>query len=725
MGTAACLSRTLGLLTVVGLFLATPVLAVSDSSVSVPDAKQVEKLARGLHEKGAAAAYAQLSAFASRGNSGELGQRAALALGYYDYVKGRYAPARRWLDQAQGDPILREYALYWGALVLRAQRYNEKALAQLKSFRSNYPRSVMSEPALETYVETALALSQSELALDALAKDENTNTKPSLLMLRAQAQEQAGDREAAAADFLAVYYRYPLSPQARDAGRKILWLGRVMREKFPAVPLDQQAARAAALFDAHQWHEARQDYLKLLPALTNTDRERAELRIAECRAATGAGASALAAVTLNDPTLDAERLYQLAQIYRNEKKESPMLEAVDQAGARAPHSLPAEQALFLGGNYYWVQLDLDRAAQYYRRLVDGSPNGQDAPVAHWRIAWQAYRERRAEAASLLEDHLRRFSNSPYIGDVLYWLGRIAERDGNAPLARAYFGKLWDRYPQTYFGGRAAERLKALGPGPRATAEVLDFVPPPPPARSVDEDTPPAAEARVERARALHSVGFDATEELEYRAAYAETNVPGLLLDAAQAAAEAHHYSVAFVTVRQIVPQLESHPIHDVPRDVWRAAYPLPYQPELERLAPQAGVDPMQVAGLVRQESGFERDAVSRAGAIGLMQLLPKTAKKLARRLKLRYARDRLFDPDYNLRLGTVYFADLRNRLGSTEGALAAYNAGDDRVVGWQAGRNFEEPAEFVESIPFTETRDYVQIVMRNSAIYQALYGGSQ
>jgi soluble lytic murein transglycosylase len=574
-------------------------------------------------------------------------------------------------------------------------------------------------------VETALALGQSEVALDALGHDENTNSKPSLLMLRAQAQEQAGDREAAAADYLAVYYRYPLSPQARDAVRKILWLQRVMREKFPAVPLEQQTARAAALYDAHQLHEARQEYLKLLPALANTDRERAELRIAECRAETGAGAPALALLKLNDPALDAERLYELAQIYRNEKKESPMLEAIDQAVARAPHSAPAEQALFLGGNYYWVQLDLDRAAQFYRRLVDASPNDQNAPVAHWRIVWQAYRERRPEAASLLQEHLRRYSNSPYIGDALYWLGRTAERDGDAALARAYFGKLWERYPQTYFGGRAADRLKVLGPGPRATAEVLDFVPPPPPARSVDEDTPPAAEARVERAQALHSLGFDSTEELEYRAAYAETNAPGLLLDAARAAAEAHRYSVAFVTIRQIVPQLESHPIPDVPKDVWRAAYPLPYQTDFERLAPQAGLDPMQVAGLVRQESGFERDAVSRAGAIGLMQLLPKTAKKLARRLKLRYARNQLFDPDYNLRLGTVYFADLRNYLGSTEAALAAYNAGDDRVAGWKAGRNFEEPAEFVESIPFTETREYVQIVMRNGAIYRALYGGSQ
>jgi soluble lytic murein transglycosylase len=95
---------------------------------------------------------------------------------------------------------------------------------------------------------------------------------------------------------------------------------------------------------------------------------------------------------------------------------------------------------------------------------------------------------------------------------------------------------------------------------------------------------------------------------------------------------------------------------------------------------------------------------------------------VAREQRLRYSRVRLDDPDYNVRLGTAYFASLEKQFGSVEAALAAYNAGADRVTEWTTGQMYREPAEFVESIPFTQTRLYVQIITRNASIYRRLYG---
>ena len=91
---------------------------------------------------------------------------------------------------------------------------------------------------------------------------------------------------------------------------------------------------------------------------------------------------------------------------------------------------------------------------------------------------------------------------------------------------------------------------------------------------------------------------------------------------------------------------------------------------------------------------------------------------------MRYARARLTDPGYNLQLGSRYLANLIQAFGTPEAALAAYNAGEDRVVQWTTGQNYLETAEFVESIPFTETREYVQIVIRNSDVYRQVYGPS-
>jgi soluble lytic murein transglycosylase len=131
-----------------------------------------------------------------------------------------------------------------------------------------------------------------------------------------------------------------------------------------------------------------------------------------------------------------------------------------------------------------------------------------------------------------------------------------------------------------------------------------------------------------------------------------------------------------------------------------------------------------VASLIRQESEFNPVAVSRANAVGLMQLLPKTGKVVARQQQLkRYTASQLFTPTVNLQLGTRYFRGMVDRFGgSFEHALAAYNAGSDRVEDWMGQGKYRDAAEFVESIPFTETREYVQAIMRNAAVYKQLYG---
>src|ERR1700736_3549413 len=131
---------------------------------------------------------------------------------------------------------------------------------------------------------------------------------------------------------------------------------------------------------------------------------------------------------------------------------------------------------------------------------------------------------------------------------------------------------------------------------------------------------------------------------------------------------------------------------------------------------------MIAAGLIRQESTFQADAVSHANAIGLMQVLPKTGKLLAKQLKVRYTKDKLFEPDYNIELGMLYIASLVRQTGAPEYAAAAYNAGEDRIAAWKAERNYDEIPELVESIPFTQTREYVQIVLRNAAVYRMIYG---
>ena len=695
--------------------------------------KQLALLSRALRDQSNATTYAALAAFATRNAKNETGARAALALGFYDLSREKPDLALGWLRKAVGDKLLREYVLFWQAQASSALGQKEAALEQFQSIERDFPDSAITEQTVTAVAQTALALGKGHDALAALDIYPVTPSKPALLLLRAQAKQKIaaakGEKPlAAASDYLDLYYRFPLNDEAKIAGQEIPALQSSLGESFPGVPMQTQVARAEAFYIAKRWREASTEYAALLPKLSAADHQHADLRIVQCEVELGGRLEQLAEIALAEGDLDAERFYALEQAHRTQKLETELLADVEQLAKRYPQSSWNADALFGAGNFYWVNLDRDRAAEFYRRSLNVSPDGKNAPVAEWRLAWIAYMQRKPEAADMLEAYVRRYPMGSYVQDALYWLGRSYERAGNLQHARNFYLAAANRFPLTYFGEKAAERLRpepdGIGASPVIPAELSVVIPPAPPVPPLDAPAEQATEERLARARALSDIAFDSSAELEYRAEYAATHSPKYLIDAAGAAIAAGHYGAGMSEVRQAIPQLEARRIADIPNGAWRAAFPLPYELNLRSEASRNRVDPMLVAGLIRQESAFESKAMSRVGAMGLMQVMPQTALKLSRELRVRYARARLTDPGYNLELGSRYLANLIRDFGTPEAALAAYNAGEDHVMEWTTGQNYLETAEFVESIPFTETREYVQIVIRNAEVYRLVYGAA-
>lgn len=686
-------------------------------------ATHLESLSRVLRDKDSKWAYGKLGEIARRKPSGVLEKRAALALGFYDYQRGEFEQAAQWLALAQGDPLLGDYELYWRGLTDLALNQDSDALRELEQLRTQFPDSVMTDQALQSLGAAALAAHQPSDGVAALAAYAGTENSPQLLLLRGELHEQAGQPLDAAADYKAVYTRFPLSDQARDAEGKLTSLSATLGALFQPIPVEARLARAAKLFEAQDWSDAHDEYNMLLPLLSGVDQERAQVRVLECGVEMGGDPSGLAALKIADPDVDAERDYTLADYYRGAANEAQVIAAVEAAASRAPTSYWTARALFLAGNFYWVNLQRDQASSYYARLAAQFSASPNADSALWRVAWTAVLKRDPDAAATLEEHLKRFPGSQYTPDTLYWLGRLAEEAKERARARTFYTKLEARFSQTYFANCAAARLRVLGRGPKEQEadDLLALIPPIPAAISMDDPTSPAADKARARAAALRSIAFDTSAVMELRAAYASTHQPKLLLEAAQEAVRAGHVGTAIVLTRQLYPQLESRPFALVPRAVWLAAYALPYESSIFHWAARKRLDPMLVAGLIHQESAFDPQAVSSADAYGLMQLIAPTAQRLARQQGLRFSTTRLTEPDYNVRLGTAYLANLREQFGNLEEVLAAYNAGEDRVTQWTAGQHYREPAEFVDSIPFSQTRDYVEIVERNAAIYRRLY----
>jgi len=699
-------------------------LAAADTPEDEAAQKELAELARAMRNA-VPGSYEKLSAYAVKNTTNVWGARAALALGYQDFSKNRHAQALGWLLKAQNDTLLREYALYWTAQVQRNLGRNAEAYKVLQTLQRDYPTTAMREELLTAIAPTAVLLGHADEAIDALNAYSATASKPGLLLERGRAYQSAHQLARAAKDYQLIFYKSPLADEAKPAGVALTQLTHALGKEYPYPGVEMQEQRAQAFYAARKWKEARAEYEKLLTMLkdpANPTRQRAQLRLAECRVQQKGSPALIASLNTPDLEVDAERLYALSQAYRTAKKEAEMFTALNTIAQKYPVSKWNEEGLMAAGNYHWVELNRTTAVIDYQRVLDTFSGGKYAFNCEWRIAWVAYLNRQPDADDRLTNFLLKYPVSANAVDALYWLGRNAERANNPARARSYYSKAVERFPETYFGNASAARLAKLGPGEENPPEALDKIPPPPDLRPFDEPIPVAAADRWARAQALRSIAFDSSAEQELKNAYFATSSPRFLLEAAQAAFDQGHYGAGMAYGRIIVPSFDSRKFGDVPVAVWKSLYPLPYEAALRREAAKNDFDPMFAAGLIRQESTFQADAVSPKFAVGLMQVLPKTGKLLAKQMKIRYTKDKLFEPDFNIAVGMVYIANLVRQTGAPEYAAAAYNAGEDRIAAWKGERNYEEIPELVESIPFSETRDYVQIVLRNTAVYRMIYG---
>ena len=201
--------------------------------------------------------------------------------------------------------------------------------------------------------------------------------------------------------------------------------------------------------------------------------------------------------------------------------------------------------------------------------------------------------------------------------------------------------------------------------------------------------------------------------------------PDLLLTLSRFEKEQGNVTAALFDAAKLVPNYTEYEFSDLPAEIWRLLYPNAYWNLVQRQARVNHLDPYLVMGLIRQESAFNPKATSISNARSLMQMLPQTAAYGRSRRRQRLSGRRLYDPAYNVRVSCRYLRRMIKAFnGNLEESLAAYNAGDSRVREWLRARNFNDPSEFLESVPFRETRYYVEALLRDAAIYRQIMTGA-
>jgi len=227
--------------------------------------------------------------------------------------------------------------------------------------------------------------------------------------------------------------------------------------------------------------------------------------------------------------------------------------------------------------------------------------------------------------------------------------------------------------------------------------------------------------RVEELLALHFMG-EAREEIMHLAKRVGEGLPEQMF-LARLYLTVGLTSQAIRALNVVLSALSPGERLDLPEEFWKLLFPPFYWEDIQDGARLAQLDPLLVMGVIRQESAFNARAISRSDARGLMQLLPSTGQEIFQRLGLgAFREDVLFDPRMNVRLGTQYLARLvRAHQGNLILTLTAYNAGPTRVKRWLQEMRFADWDEFIENLPFEETRGYVKNVLRNYGVYRKLY----
>ena len=619
-----------------------------------------------------------------------------------------------------------DYAVWLRGRALQESGDHASAMRAFEELVTGYVDSIHATDAKLKWAGSAIRAGQAS-RVSAILSDLNAARHPDAALLMAEAYETSGSSAAAIQSYRQAYFYGAGTDAATKAEAKLVSL---------AQPLTPQSADEAL---------RRADLLAGTKDLAAADKAFAELTMAYPTAITPAvRLRHLSVLSRIRKAIEAQSVFNSIPAPAAEKEEAYYHLTMAHARARQwPQARSAAEEMrskFPTGRFTpkaWV--DAGMAARdarnkgeeqgFLRTAVVGFPNAVEVAGAQFELAWMEHESKNySSSARMLIEHLARYAqrDTTNRGKAGYWAARDSERAGNTADACSLYDAVNYRYSANWYGYLAQKRLAAMScpvsqPAAdsmvaRASAALKTI--------TVAPETSTASElVRAEKSEELSLVGlFDwAIDELEEAKRTAQDS-PKINLALAQ------HYRLKGDNVNALLALAKSYPDYsqmfpeEMGQEEWDIFYPLTNWDQIKAWAKQRNLDHYQVAGLIRQESVFNPRAKSHANAYGLMQLLIPTARATARKYgsSATITADSLFQPAVNIELGTAYMRDQFDKFGRIEYVAVAYNAGPGRVSPWRASLPVEID-EFVEAIPFRETKGYVQGVIRNSAQYRRLY----
>lgn len=643
--------------------------------------------------------------------------------------------------QLLNTPVFREktnladYALWLRGRALQAAGNHAEAIKVFAQLVEEQPTSLRAREARLLWANSAMQSGQTAQVPTILA-DLNDKNQADALLLTAKSFETAGSQADALKFYRKVYFYGAGAPEAKEAEAKLTALGQ------PLTPQNAEeiSVRAGKLYAAKSYAEAGAAYNSLIsnfPAAAT-----AEIQLKKLIAFSNLKNMTESQTAFNAIPVSAKEkedaYYNLALGFAKNRLWPNARTTVEEMRQKFPAGKLTPKAWVDAGMAARDAKNKTEENYFLQTALAAYPNAINVAGAQFELAWMQHEAKNYQISSqMLLEHLARYvdKDSTNRGKAGYWAARDAELAGKTADACALYDATIYRYGANWYGYLALQRLTSLrGRGqcqsapnfaagslvPKAVANLKTV--------TVAAETSGQKEAeRLEKSEDLSIVGlFDWSIDELREAQKTAANSPKINL------ALARHYRLKSDQVNALLSLAKSYPDYAqmFPEEMgpaeWDIFYPLTNWNDIKYWAAQRRLDPFQVAGFIRQETIFDPRAKSSANAYGLMQLLIPTARSVAKKYNssvTAISGETLFQPALNIELGTAYIRDQFDKFGRVEFVAVAYNAGPGRVPQWTASLPAEID-EFVEAIPFKETKGYVQGIIRNSAQYRRLYDES-
>ncbi|HEY4744345.1 MAG TPA: transglycosylase SLT domain-containing protein [Desulfuromonadaceae bacterium] len=629
---------------------------------------------------------------------------AALRLGKPDDAAGLLADAERKL------PLVGDYAaLYQAEALLKGKRYVEAA-AKAYSIPKTYPASQLvrrSEKLMaDIYFEAADYKGALKLYMAFIERYASGGDSVDALFQSARCREETGDKSGAVQAYRTIWLNNPAAPQAKRAQERLRELEKAGIKAAAYTP-DELLQRSTALYAQNEFTQSLQT-LQSIPLDGRSDAfvARVDLRTGlnryRQRNYKQAEKSLAKAAACTVPAIRSEARFWLAKTLERQEQYERAFALYMELANEGKRQEFADDALMEAAGLRKSLGSFAESVRICDLVVKSYPGSRFAGRAAWEAAWCRYLGgdyvHAAEAfKGLLKDEATREK-------ALYWLARSLENAGT-PDAASWYRILLEEYPAGFYAAWYREQR-----GIKDMREALGR-------RNALTELPLAT--GFEKPRLLASVGMIDEARSELAAARKKMGDKGAMFPVlARLYLEIGDYGSAITLF------LQNRPVKwdSASLPLWAAGYPQAYTGPVSQYAAANELSEALVYALIRAESGFSPAVRSHAGAIGLMQLMPATAKATIRE-NGDFNPLRLTAPEFNIKVGTRHLRDLlKGYDGDTVYAIAAYNAGAAAVERWRKNMKGLKKDEFIESIPYQETRDYVKKVYASAATYRQLYG---